>query len=74
MWVEGAVLQEGVADPGVVLRHGPGEYLEGVARRNLEDGEGPRVGQIEGGGVDKDGHLRPIVSPYSIIVVAQYQT
>ena len=68
--VEGSVLEQRVADPGVVLCHGPGEYLERVAGRDLEHAEGPRVGEVEGGGVDEDRHLRPVVSPHTIIVVA----
>ena len=72
--VEGSVLEQRVANPCVVLCHGPGEYLERVAGRDLEHAEGPRVGEVEGGGVDEDRHLRPVVSPHTIVVVAQYQT
>ena len=72
--VEGSVLKQRISYPGVVLCHRPGEYLEGVARGDLEHAEGPRVGQVEGGRVDEDGHLRPVVSPHTIVVVAQYQT
>ena len=47
--VEGSVLEQRVANPCVVLCHGPGEYLERVAGRDLEHAEGPRVGEVEGG-------------------------
>ena len=72
--VEGSVVQQGISYPGVMLCHGPREYLECVTRRNLEHAECPRVGQVEGGRVDKDRHLRPVVGPHTIIVAAQYQT
>ena len=72
--VEGSVVQQGIPYPGVVLRHRPGEYLECVAGRNLEHAERPRVGEVEGGRVDEDRHLRSVVSPHTIVVVAQYQT
>jgi len=72
--VERSVLKQRISYPGVVLCHRPGEYLEGVAGGDLEHAEGPRVGEVEGGRVDEDRHLRPVVSPHSIVVVAQYQT
>ena len=72
--VEGSIIEQGIAYPGIVLCHRPGEDLERVARRNLEHAERPRVGDVEGGGVDEDGHFRPVVSPHTVIVVTQYQT
>ena len=72
--VEGSVVQQGISYPGVMLCHGPREYLECVTRRNLEHAECPRVGQVEGGRVDKERHLGPVVDPDPGVIATDDQT
>ena len=72
--VERTVLQGGIPQPGVQARHLPAEYLQGVAGGDLENTEGPGVGNVQGGGVDKDRNLRPVVGPDTSIISTQYHT
>ena len=74
MRVKGAVIGGGVPDGGVEAGQVPAEHLHREAGGDLEHAEGPRVGHVQGGRVDKDRHLGPVVNPDSRLIATDYQT
>ena len=70
--VVGTVLQRRVAQSLVVSRHRPREDLQRVTGRDLEDGERPGIGYVQGRRVDEDWHVGPVVGPHPGLVSADY--
>lgn len=71
--VKGSVIGGGVPDGGVEAGQVPAEHLHAEAGRDLEHAEGARVGHVQGGRVDEEGHLGPVVNPDPRLIATQDQ-
>ena len=72
--VKRAVICGGVTEAAVEAGQAPAEHLHREAGRDLKHGEGPRVGDVQGGGVDEDRDLTPVMNPHSSVIPTDDQT